>query len=161
MLTLKEQVLSLDNSIFIQAEATPQDIQRVLKAIGGFQTTDDINGIKGMIAEGVSLGIFFPPLGDGPARDAGISINFDLFFDNSDSAFLFEWTLNTVRAVVALLHAFPGDLLFMYCSDWPALLRKDGRIILDRDADLWDEGVEPDVLSLIDLPYEWGHIPRS
>jgi hypothetical protein len=64
-----------------------------------------------------------------------------------------------VRAVVALLKQGEGDALFLYCSDSPALMRKDGKLILDSRSGIWKPVVKPAVLPLIDLPHEFGIIP--
>lgn len=149
--------MSLDSTLYVQAATSMEGVMRTLAMTAGFLHAP--GEVDEMAADGLWMSI--EPLRPEDPRpiQAAVVCNFDLFFNCSHSSRTYDWTLNTVRAVMALLHAYPGDALFMYCSDYPALLRKDGRIILDRNAGLWDEGVEPDVLSLVDLPYTFGTIP--
>ncbi len=150
--------MSLDSNIFLDADASPEDIRRVLRRTGHFEDRHEFDDLTQMTAEGVILGIHPPPSKYNEAFDAGINANLDLFITCTDHEFSAAWDLNGIRATVALLHEFRGDLLFVYL-DIPALMRKGGRIILDRRASIWEDGVEPNVLSLIDLPYEFGTIP--
>jgi hypothetical protein len=151
--------MSLDSTLLIDTDASPVLVQELLSRTGVFQMAGELGGAKLLRAEGVLIHVYVPPMGDVELQQAEIDAALEMFFDNTDNRLTYEWTLNPVRAVMALLHAYPGDALFMYCSDSPALLRKGGRIILDRRAGLWDEGVEPNVLALVNLPYTFGTIP--
>lgn len=150
--------MSSHSKIWIETQATARDVQRILRQTGHFEDLVEFADLVQSSAEGTTLFIDAPSRVDDSARQVGIDADLHLFTSCTDYTLARFWTLNTVRATVALLHEFRGDLLFVYL-DIPALMRKGGRIILDRRASLWDEGVEPNVLSLIDLPYEWETIP--
>jgi hypothetical protein len=156
--SVRRQTMGLDASFMIEAEGAPAALKQVLLRTDYFESAEDIDGDKVVRATGVRISIYTPPIRTGVLEEAGVRANLALYLANSDNRFTYEWKLNSVRAVMALLHAYPGDALFMYCSDSPALLRKDGRVILDKRAGLWDEGEEPQVLSLVDLPYTFGTI---
>lgn len=152
--------MSLSNTLAIDTDATPADVRRVLLATGRFFALGDYNDRKCVGAEGVVIDIYAPPFEINSLLQAGIVASVELSFTNTDKRLLDAWLLNTLHAVIALLHAYPGDALLLHCTDTPALLRKAGRIVLDEREDLWDS-IEPGILSLIKLPYEFGVIPVS
>jgi hypothetical protein len=97
--------------------------------------------------------------GNGYLDATGIDAHLYVYFANIDKSDSAGWTRNTVNATMALLAAYAGDALLMYCSDSPALMRKAGRLTLDPRAGLWMSGVEPEVLSLVPRPYWFERIP--
>jgi acetaldehyde dehydrogenase (acetylating) len=152
--------MALDSIFMIDVSDTPEAVSKILLDTGLFARGNDYNGRMVVTGPESSISIYAPPISQHALDQAGITATVSLFIANTDHRQSHEWTRNSVRAVTALLRAYSGDALFLYCTDSPALMRKDGRIILDRRAGLWDEGVEPDVLSLVDLPFEWGAIPQ-
>lgn len=145
--------MSLDSTIWLDTRATVADIEACLLATGHFQRI-----ARGLAADGIAVTIGKPSRYI--PREAGLkNATLSLFCDCLDSERTEPWTLNTVRALVALLHFSNDDLLFVYSSDYPALLRSGGRIVLDRNVGVWRPEVEPKVLPLIDLSYEWSNLP--
>ena len=145
--------MSLDSTIWLDTPATAAEIEACLLATGHFERI-----ARGLAADGVAITIGKPSRYI--PREAGLnSATLNLFCDCLDSERTSPWTLNTVRALVALLHLSSEDLLFVYSSDYPALLRTGGRIVLDKNVGVWRPEVEPKVLPLIDLPYDWGSLP--
>ncbi len=67
-----------------------------------------------------------------------------------------EGSLNTVRAVDWLIRNVDGDALLLANFDIPVLLRRDGRIWLDRNEEFWS-GRE---LELLTFPYDWKELPK-
>jgi hypothetical protein len=152
--------MSLDSSFWIDAPGTtPAQVKSLLLKTAYFQPLDDVRDNKRVCSEGCIVAISARRSIRDDLREIEIKPNLHLFFGCSDSEKTKHWTLNTVRAVAALLHAFPGNAYFAYSGDSPALLRRNGKTILDRRCGVWMPEVEPNVLPLIDLPYEWGIIP--
>lgn len=151
--------MSLDSSLYLDATLGPENVRTCLLQTGYFAAAPDFEKGLRLTAEGTLVTIFHRSPMMGPFEDAGIEARRHLFFANSDKENTAAWTLNTVRAVACLLERSEGDALFLYCSDSPALLRKAGELILDERCGLWQRGVEPDVLPLIELPYRFGIIP--
>ena len=151
--------MSLDSSFWLDADLRPEGAQAILVGAGIFERGDSYRHGLRMFADGTILAVSPERSAFGPFQEAGIAPTLHFFFANSDNEKTRAWTENTVRAVVALLDSVAGDALLLYCSDSPALLRKDGKIVLDRRCGLWQSGVEPEVLSLIAPPYEFGIIP--
>ncbi len=111
-----------------------------------------------MIAENTTLSISPTHPHDYEPSKAGLRSNLHLFIGNMDKS-SGVWITNMVRAAMALLHAYPDDLLFMYLLHTSVLMRKQGPLVLQYPG-LWDPRYRPDVLSLIDLPYEWSDLPN-
>lgn len=153
--------MSLDSNFMIDTRASPEEIRTLLLETGFFERGEDFNDRKVLEAPGLSASIYSPPIRINALRQAGISASVSIQLTNVNHLLTYDWTRNSVRAVVVLLHAYRGDALFLYCTDSAALMRRGGRIILNRRAGIWEDGVEPNVLSLIDLPYEWGDIPGA
>ncbi|MBI1209993.1 MAG: hypothetical protein GC190_00900 [Alphaproteobacteria bacterium] len=146
--------MSLDSTLFLGIRAAPSEVQLHLVNTGLFTRIDDINGLKRVVADGCIVTIF-PDAGmhDDP-REAGLQVNMRLSLACTESAKSKAWTLATVRAVVSLLRAMPGDVLLLYSGDTPALMRKHGRLMLDKRCGLWRSDVEPKVLPLVTLQYD-------
>lgn len=145
--------MSLDMTIQIQASATPDQLQAVLEQATPFRSSPSgYDEIKKMHADQTSLSIAYIPLGAAAStsRRGAPSIMITPT-DRQSRAFV----TNAVLACVALLRAYPGDVL-LQSLDMPVLERKNGRIVLNRNAGIWDEGVEPVILPLITVPFEWG-----
>jgi ABC-type molybdate transport system substrate-binding protein len=153
--------MSLDSSLWLSTILDAEAARDALTASGLFHEEPEIAKGLRLSADATLLTILFKPPVMGPFEDVGIRPTLHLFFANSDKENTAARTENTVRAVVNLLKADEGDALFVYCSDSPALLRKDGKLILDERCGVWKPGVEPKVLPLIDLPYQFGIIPLS
>ena len=151
--------MSLDSTLWIGIRAAPAEVQTHLVNTGLFTRLDDVRGLKQVAADGCIVTIF-PDAGmhDAP-RETGINVNMRLFFSCTESDKSQAWTLATIRAVVSLLRAMPGDVLLLYSGDSPALMRKSGALSLDRRCGLWHPEVEPQVLPLINLRYVWSEIP--
>jgi hypothetical protein len=152
--------MSLDSSFWLDAPgATPASAQALLLGTGFFEPLDDLQKRKRLSAPGCILTIAVPLPPQFTLADAGIAATLNLIFANSDKDDTKSWTLNTMRAVISLLHAYPGDALLLYSTGSPALLRKRGVLMLDERCGLWQPDVEPQVLSMVDLPYRFGVIP--
>ena len=150
--------MSLDNLIFMETDASVADIQRLLEQRTSFVFAEEVNQFKIMVAEASVLAIRSANPNEVWIREFAIRPNLRMTntYANHTSSAL--WKLETMRIVMALLHAYPGDLMFIY-FDLALVMRKDGRIVLERDIDVWTAGGGPEMLALMDLPYEWGHNP--
>jgi hypothetical protein len=152
--------MSLDSSFWIDAPgATPATAQALLLHTGFFGRLDDLQRHKRLLAPGCIVTITVPLPPQFTLQDAGITATLNLIFANSDKDETKSWTLNTMRAVLSLLHAYPGDALLLYSTGAPALLRKRGDLLLDQRCGLWQPEVEPHVLQMVDLPHRFGVIP--
>jgi len=151
--------MSLDSTLFIEIRAKTSEVQLHLVNTGLFTRLEDVKGLKRAATDGCIVTIF-PDAGmhDGPS-EAGIKVNMRLFFACTESDKSKAWTLATIRAAVSLFRGVPGDALLLYSGDRPALLRRNGQLILDKRCGVWHPDVEPQVLPLITLPYSWGEIP--
>ena len=80
-----------------------------------------------------------------------------------------EWRSESLRAMLALLKAYPeaDAYLVQYDAELPALLRKSGRLVLSEqltDQEIWDP--PRPFFALVDLPYTieplgpWENVPR-
>ena len=150
--------MTQSSNIWIETDDTPEGVRRVLERTTPFRAAPDFEGMKEMIAENTTLSISPRRPDDYRPAAAGLSCNLQLFFGNMDKRSGI-WITNMVSAAMALLHAYPGDLLFMYLLHYPALMRRQGRLVLQYPG-LWDPQYRPDVISLIDLPYGWGDLPN-
>lgn len=112
-----------------------------------------------MTAESAILSISTMRIEDFLPGRTDLRYNLRLFFSNKDKGSDL-WLVSMVRAAVALLHAYPGDLIFRYLLHPPVLMRKQGRLVLELRSDVWSPRYETEVLSLIDLPCEWEEIPH-
>lgn len=154
--------MSLDSTFWLDAPAaTAASAQQMLLVTAGFERLADDGGHKRLYAEACTVVIVRPTPPQFTLQDVGIDSTLQFFFVNTDKENTAAWTLNTVRAVMTLLHAFPGDALLLYSTGSPALLRKGGSLILDRRCGLWAPDVEPHVLPLVDVPHSWGTIPLA
>lgn len=151
--------MSLDSTFWIDTRETPARVQAILAESGHFAIGPDIKIGKQVFADGAIVAISRARLFADQRAALGIDPQLQLYFGCADNSKTAAWTTNTVIGVTTLLRLMPGDALFVYSSQSPALLRKGGRLILDRRAGLWGEGVVPRVLPLVDLPYEFGEIP--
>lgn len=151
--------MSLDSTFWLGVRAQPADVQLHLLNIGIFTPLDDFRGLKRVATEGCVVTIF-PDAGmsDAP-REAGVNVNMRLFFECTEAPRSKLWTMATVRAVISILRGIPGDALLLYSGDSPALMRKHGKVVLDKRCGLWQPHVEPKVLPLITLQHEWSEIP--
>ena len=153
--------MSLDSTLLIDVRAKTTEVQLHLVNTGLFTPLDDVNGLKRAATDGCIVTIF-PDAGmyDGP-NEASIHVNKRLSFACSESGRSKEWTLATIRAVISLLGGVPGDALLLYSGDCPALLRKSGKLVLDKRCGVWHPDTDPSVLPLVTLRYAWGEIPVS
>ena len=152
--------MSLVNRFYIDTARSRADVQETLLKLPHFVYEADFEHLKSLRAPGLFINIYNLDFERGVTRQAGIEARIGVSFNRSGVNAADTWEESTVRAVLALLHACSGDALLMYCSDTPVLLRKDGKLILDKRTDLW-ELVGNDLLGLVDLPYEFGVIPVS
>lgn len=151
--------MSLDSSLYIDAAIRSADVRDTLLRTGQFAVLpDDARGQTRLAADGVLVVCMASPTPQS-LDEFGIRARTHLYFANTDKEQTWAWTLNSVRAVMAMLHAVRGDALFIYCSDTPALLRRSGAMVLDPSAGLWQPGIEPSVLPLVDLDYRFAPIP--
>lgn len=150
--------MSLDSSLYLDTTAMPLALCDVLIATGHFQRARD--GGATVIADGVIVTVGAPAYQDRPQL-VGIKATQHLFFACTSNEETEAWTRHTLRAVMALLHALPGDMLFYYSSDYPALLRKNGVLTLDDRISIWKSDAEPPLLPMIDVPYVWATLPRD
>ena len=67
-----------------------------------------------------------------------------------------EGELNTVRTVDWLINHIEGDAVFLANGDAPVLLRRNGKVWLDRKDWFWRE----QDLKLLTFPYEWKELPK-
>ncbi len=147
-----------NSSIWIETEDTPEQVQRMLERATPFRVAPDFEHWKDLTTESTTLSISNMLIEDFLPGRTDLRYNLRLFLSNKDKGSDL-WLVSMVRAAVALLHAYPGDLLFRYFLHSPVLMRKQGRLILELRSDVWSPRHETEVLSLIDLPYEWGEIP--
>src|SRR4051812_24882354 len=133
--------MSLDSSFWLDAPgATPASAHALLLNTGAFEHLDVVQKRKRLSAAGciVTLSVPLPP--QFTLQDVGIAATLHLLFANVDKDDTASWTLNTMRAVVCLLHAYPGDAMLLYSTGSPALLRKHGDLMLDQRCGLWQPG---------------------
>ncbi|MBL8548944.1 MAG: hypothetical protein JNJ73_03085 [Hyphomonadaceae bacterium] len=152
----EEVAMSLDNKVFLQTEASPEELQQVLLRATPLHMGEEFNGIKHLTSDAASVGILTRLPHDDRASKCGVEA--ELYLHISSGRDHREWERLCGFVVAALLHAYEGDLLYIHLG-CPALRRKDGRVVLDRKAGIWEPGVEPDQLSMIDMPYEFGELP--
>ena len=148
-----------NSSIWIETDDTPEQVQRLLELTTPFRVAPDFEHRKEMTAESAILSISTMRIEDFLPGRTDLRYNLRLFFSNKDKGSDL-WLVSMVRAAVALLHAYPGDLIFRYLLHPPVLMRKQGRLVLELRSDVWSPRYETEVLSLIDLPYEWEEIPH-
>ncbi len=151
--------MSLDSTFWMDIAAAPDAVLALLVERCGYERPAKFTKHPQLYADGVILSLFAPPLSREMPKAAGIGATQQFLFACTDSDLSKAWTLKTFRAVSALLNAYPGDALLRYSSDLPALLRKDGRIVLDARCGLWNRDVEPQVLPLIPQPHVFALIP--
>ena len=90
--------------------------------------------------------------------DNGVVTNRSLNFRQRDHALSRQYNTESVRGVMALLKAYPDAdaYLLLYDAAIPALLHKNGRLVLAQqlaqDRELWDAAHLP-YRALVDLPY--------
>lgn len=62
-----------------------------------------------------------------------------------------------IQAAMAVLKASPADALLLFNGESPLLLlRRQGKLILNKENDWWDNAAK---LRLVDLPYEMASLP--
>ena len=150
--------MSLDSVLYLARGPAPAEMEAALLAGGRFEPAAPYKTVRRVAADAIVVSLFthvapfnaYAALGVAPQRVALFSCT-----DEDKSA---AWTRRTIEGVVALLHAFDGDALFLHAPDKPALLRKGGALTLDPRCGLWGADVEPRVLDLIDMPFSFGII---
>lgn len=149
--------MSLDSHIWIETNDSAEQVQHALARLTPLEIADDFEGLKKMRGDATSVTI--RPMGayDIEVQRAGVRADISIGVHCRDTTSR-AWKENSVRAASALLHAYSGDLLFLYLDAYPALMRKNGRIILEQTSRIWDNA---DLLAMVDLPYEWGTIQTS
>ena len=150
--------MSLDSQIYFQTDASPAEVQLLLEQRTPFASVDDVNEYKEMVAGASVLGIRSADPNEVWINELSIRPNMAIFNTCIDTSSTPLWKLDTLRVAIALLHAYPGDLMFIYFDITP-VMRKDGYVFLKIDDDFWKARGEFDPLALVDLPYEWGHNP--
>lgn len=150
--------MSLACSFYFDTPVGPSEIRACLAATGLFVPGHGRDAER-LFAPGVCVSVMPERFRNDYLRATSIDAHLNVYFANSDKTNTGGWTRNTVNAVTALLDAYPGDALLMYCSDSPALMRKAGRLTLDPRAGLWMPEIEPEVLSLMKQPYRFERIP--
>ena len=149
--------MSLDSLIFLETDVSLADVQALLERQTPFVFAEEVNQYTIMTAESSVLAMRPADPNERWINELAIRPNMRMTNTCTNRSSI-AWELNTMRVVMALLHAYPGDLMFVYFSIAP-VMRKDGRIVLERDTDFWEARGGPEMLALIDLPYEWGHNP--
>lgn len=150
--------MALDSTFYLDTAATAGALREALVRTGVFTAMPDQRGAARAFAPATLVHIA-PARGDeAPAEEAGVRARWTLVIVCTDKEMSGAWTENTVIAVLAMLHAFEGDALFLF-HDVPALLRKQGVVTLDQRCGLWRDDVEPRVIARVDLAHVWGVVP--
>ena len=150
--------MSLDFHLFLNAEETATSLQMRFADWLGLELAPDFKGLKKLLSPSLNM-VIGPDLSDS-ARAAGIVANLGLGLYLRDRSLLEEWNIDCMRVLLTVLHNYPGDVLFVELEN-PALLRKNGRIVLDNKHGTWNDDVEPNLRAMLNLPYEFGEIKMN
>jgi hypothetical protein len=151
--------MALDSTFWIDAAGGPEWATDILASSGMYRPADRPAGAYA--APGVLTIVNAASPGDPRLIEAGLSARVCVFFANTDKTLTSQWTLSTVRTVMLFLNATEADAYFVYCSDSPALIRRNGEVVLDPRCGVWKPGIEPETLPLVTMAYRWREIPFS
>ena len=165
--------MGIGQSFYIDTTASRQTLRDLIVQAGiGFEARPDFEYISNANTPATHLGIREmdkPTYSVRFRTDNGVFPKRVLTFSAQDYMLLDEWRSESLRAMLALLKAYPeaDAYLVQYDAELPALLRKSGCLVLSEqltDQEIWDPS-RP-FLALVDLPYTiaplgpWEDVPR-
>jgi hypothetical protein len=165
--------MAIEYGFVSDANASVDDIQSLLIEGFGFLREDDFRDFKCMDAQGVQAQVKSEAENSDPHeifrinyddQDFILKPTFSMFFSLSKDEQYESGKINLVRSIVGTMNTFEGNAVFYNNDnhDAPLLIKYGEEVVLSDDpADgFWDTRYEPEVLSLVTMPYTFGRPKR-